>query len=59
MVSGWSARIVQHETDHLAGCLYLDRAELRSLSATDELGARWAAEPVPATAARTLGFPLD
>lgn len=58
VVSGWSARIVQHETDHLAGTLYLDRAELRSLSATDELGARWASEPVPATAARALGFPL-
>lgn len=58
VVSGWSARIVQHETDHLGGILYLDRAELRSLSATDELGARWASEPVPATAARTLGFPL-
>ena len=58
LVTGWTARIVQHETDHLAGTLYLDRAELRSLSATDELGARWAAEPAPTTAARTLGFPI-
>ena len=58
LVTGWTARIVQHETDHLGGTLYLDRAELRSLSATDELGARWAAEPTPSTAARTLGFPL-
>ena len=58
LVTGWTARIVQHETDHLGGTLYLDRAELRSLSATDELGARWAAEPTPTTAARTLGFPL-
>ncbi|MFC7624144.1 peptide deformylase [Microlunatus sp. GCM10028923] len=32
--SGWSARIVQHETDHLNGMLYLDRADLRSLSFT-------------------------
>jgi peptide deformylase len=30
--SGWAARIVQHETDHLAGTLYLDRAILRSLT---------------------------
>ena len=30
--SGWQARIVQHETDHLHGILYLDRAELRSIS---------------------------
>ena len=30
--SGWPARIVQHETDHLNGTLYLDHAEPRSLS---------------------------
>ncbi|WP_456787473.1 peptide deformylase [Cellulomonas sp. P5_C5] len=59
IVGGWSARIVQHETDHLAGTLYLDRAELRSLAANDEFGARWAAEPRPAAAARALGFSLD
>ena len=59
VVSGWSARIVQHETDHLGGTLYLDRAELRSLAATDEFGARWAAEPGPTAAARALGFSLD
>lgn len=29
---GWPARIVQHETDHLAGTLYLDKADLRSLA---------------------------
>lgn len=38
VVDGWTARIVQHETDHLAGTLYLDRARLRSLSATDGSG---------------------
>ncbi|KQR16942.1 peptide deformylase [Cellulomonas sp. Leaf334] len=59
ILGGWSARIVQHETDHLAGTLYLDRAELRSLAATDEFGARWAAEPRPAAAARALAFELD
>ncbi len=32
---GWPARIVQHETDHLGGMLYLDRADLRSLAATE------------------------
>ncbi len=31
---GWPARIVQHETDHLAGTLYLDKADLRTLTAT-------------------------
>nr|WP_051274879.1 peptide deformylase [Cellulomonas sp. URHD0024] len=59
LVTGWSARIVQHETDHLRGTLYLDRAELRSLAATDGFGARWAAEPAPAGASHALGFPLD
>lgn len=58
VVSGWAARIVQHETDHLGGVLYLDRAELRSLSATDALGAQWASEPRPESAARALGFAL-
>ncbi len=33
---GWPARIVQHETDHLAGTLYLDKADLRSLAAVSE-----------------------
>jgi peptide deformylase len=31
-LSGWPARIAQHETDHLNGVLYVDRCELRSLS---------------------------
>jgi peptide deformylase len=58
VLTGWPARIVQHETDHLGGTLYLDRAELRSLSQADELGARWAGEPRPETAGRALGFPV-
>jgi peptide deformylase len=33
-LTGWPARIVQHETDHLSGTLYLDRADLRTLSST-------------------------
>lgn len=59
VVSGWPARIVQHETDHLGGTLYVDRAELRSLTATDELGGSWAAEPHPVAASRALGFDLE
>ena len=54
--SGWQARIVQHETDHLHGRLYIDRAELRSLSTNSEYAARWA-EPGIGTASRELGFP--
>ena len=35
---GWPARIVQHETDHLGGTLYLDKADLRTLAALDQSG---------------------
>ncbi|BBE22818.1 peptide deformylase 1 [Arthrobacter sp. MN05-02] len=51
---GWPARIVQHETDHLDGRLYLDRAIIRSLSANTEHG-RWA-QPTVDDARRGLGF---
>lgn len=53
--TGWQARIVQHETDHLAGTLYLDKAEPRSLCSNEEYAARWA-QPTPERAARALGF---
>jgi peptide deformylase len=56
--SGWQARIVQHETDHLAGTLYLDKAESRSLSSNEEYAARWA-QPTPERAARELGFSAE
>jgi peptide deformylase len=56
-VAGWPARIVQHETDHLDGTLYLDRAETRSLTSQDALVERWS-QPTPHTAARELGFTL-
>lgn len=58
VVTGWPARIVQHETDHLRGTLYVDRALTRSLSATDAWGAHWGSEPVPRAAAQALGFDL-
>jgi peptide deformylase len=53
--AGWQARIVQHETDHLQGTLYVDRAELRSLSSNAEYAANWA-EPGIAKARAGLGF---
>jgi peptide deformylase len=37
-LTGWPARIVQHETDHLSGTLYLDRADLRTLASTGRNG---------------------
>jgi peptide deformylase len=52
--TGWPARIVQHEVDHLNGTLYLDRVETRSIS-TDGNLARWAGRPLDDAAAE-LGF---
>lgn len=53
--SGWQARIVQHETQHLQGILYLDLAELRSLTTNAEYAARWA-QPDISLARQELGF---
>nr|WSY49680.1 peptide deformylase [Streptomyces sp. NBC_00886] len=55
--AGWPARIVQHETDHLDGLLYLDRAELRSLSSNEAMAERWT-QPTPQVAAAALDFDL-
>ncbi|MDT0545003.1 MULTISPECIES: peptide deformylase [Streptomyces] len=55
--AGWPARIVQHETDHLDGMLYLDRAETRSLASARSVAELWS-QPTPADAARALNFPL-
>jgi peptide deformylase len=55
--TGWPARIVQHETDHLDGMLYLDRAEPRSLSSNQAMAERWN-QPTPERAAAALGFTL-
>lgn len=55
---GWPARIFQHETDHLSGELYIDRAEIRSLATNENLEDFWCEDPVPTDAARELGFEL-
>lgn len=56
--TGWQARIVQHETDHLHGIVYVDKLEPRSLSTTQNYLDRWN-DPVPTRAARALRFRLD
>jgi peptide deformylase len=58
ILSGWPARIAQHEVDHLGGRLYLDRVETRSLSTVGNYAERWAGRP-PAEAASALGFRLS
>ncbi len=39
--SGWYARILQHEIDHLNGILYIDRMHTRTLSTGRNIGAFW------------------
>lgn len=43
-VSGWPARILQHEVDHLRGTLYVDRMITRTLTANAE-AQRWISLP--------------
>jgi peptide deformylase len=51
--TGWHARILQHEIDHLNGTLYIDRMEPRSLSTLDNYSKHWKDLPI-AEVRRTL-----
>ncbi len=53
--TGWQARIMQHECDHLDGTVYVDKMLTRSLTTSDEYAARWA-QPTIDDAARALRF---
>ena len=44
-LSGWPARILQHELDHLAGVLYIDRMDSRTFTTNENLGRWWKARP--------------
>jgi len=44
--SGWYARILQHEIDHLQGGLYIDRMRSRSFSSLENLAEYWKGKPV-------------
>lgn len=46
--SGWPARILQHEVDHLDGTLYVDRMITRSFGHNDEVGQYAAGLPTAA-----------
>lgn len=58
VMHGWPARIFQHETDHLSGEVYIDKAEIRSLSSDENLSEYWAFDPVPTEASQELGFSI-
>jgi peptide deformylase len=52
--SGWYARILQHEIDHLHGTLYIDRMHSRSFMAMDNFNEHWKDKPM--TEVRKLLF---
>lgn len=43
---GWHARIVQHEVDHLAGKVYIDRMRTRTFTTTTNMHRHWAELPI-------------
>jgi peptide deformylase len=44
--SGWYARILQHEIDHLRGTLYIDRMKTRTFTSLDNWNRFWKGKPV-------------
>ena len=53
--TGWHARILQHEIDHLYGTIYIDRMLPRSLTTTENLVRHWKDKPI-AEVRRLLGY---
>lgn len=45
--SGWYARILQHEIDHLHGRLYIDRMHTRSLTTLENYNRHWKEKSIP------------
>lgn len=50
--SGWYARILQHEIDHLHGTLYIDRMHSRTFTTVENLGRFWKDLPIAEVRAR-------
>ncbi len=44
--SGWYARILQHEIDHLAGMLYIDRMYPRTFMGMENFNQHWKDKPI-------------
>lgn len=53
--SGWYARILQHEIDHLQGNVYVDRMRSRTLTSIDNFNRFWHEKRIEDVRA-TLGF---
>ena len=54
-VSGWPARILQHEVDHLEGTLYIDRMKTRSFATAEQAKVMYGGKPI-AEVRRMLGL---
>jgi peptide deformylase len=53
--SGWYARILQHEIDHLHGALYIDRMQPRTFTSAENWNRFWRGKPIgeaPSTSIR-------
>jgi peptide deformylase len=59
VASGWYARILQHEIDHLRGVVCCDRMEPRSLTTQDNHFRYWRTMPVDAVRAALGPMPVD
>jgi peptide deformylase len=44
--SGWHARILQHEIDHLSGALYVDRMRSASMCSLDNYARHWKSKSI-------------
>jgi len=45
--TGWYARILQHEIDHLSGTLYIDHMSCRTFTSLENYDRFWKAKPEP------------
>lgn len=57
-LEGWPARILQHELDHLAGILYLDRMDPRTFTTNENLVRFYKARPPEAVREQIESSPL-
>jgi peptide deformylase len=51
LATGWYARILQHEIDHLHGTLYIDKMNPRSFTSFENLNRFWKTKPISEVAA--------
>jgi peptide deformylase len=47
VASGWYARILQHEIDHLGGTIYIDKMRSRSFTSIENFNRFWKSKSVP------------